>query len=525
MNASAAPIPKRRLFSLWFLSRCLFFFVCVATLIALFYAEEDLRGKFIWDQYRNKMEALGEKFHLADFVPPPVPDEQNFAMAPFFEDTLIIFKEQNDSRTPEEQAHLERARKALRLNVDRSIEPSGVKPPTRFFWYAPTNTDLTAWQQYYRPIRVPDKKGKKNVVDEFPLPAQPQTPAQDILLALGSEDYALQKLREASLRPESRFPIDYGAGPDALLPHLAKLIPSGNYLQLLSTAQLAVGQTDQPAANVDLIFYLQNSIRSEPFLISYLVRLRIENQSLNVIWMGMVRHQWSDAQLEDFEEKLQAQDLLADFLRGVQGERGLGCDYLESMGSQSILTRFDSESPAVWLGPPVLVGAQSFYLRFAPRGWFEEMKRDYASLIQDKTIAAVHPETQRIDVKLADSFSTDARMGTNTAHNFILNRMIFNPNGVANFSCEPPVRGQTSLNLGSVACALERYWLANKNYPEHLEQLKPFFIMEIPVEITSGEPLSYQLTPNGRFKLSSSVKTLPHESKTDKNLTWSYPEN
>ena len=55
----------------------------LATLIALVCAEEHWRGKRAWQKYKHELEAQGEKLDLEDYIPPPVPDDQNFAMTPF----------------------------------------------------------------------------------------------------------------------------------------------------------------------------------------------------------------------------------------------------------------------------------------------------------------------------------------------------------------------------------------------------------------------------------------------------------
>ena len=66
--------------SIW--KRTIFGLACLVTLIALFYAEEDWRGWHAWNKFKREWEAKGEKFDFADFVPPPVPDDQNFALTP-----------------------------------------------------------------------------------------------------------------------------------------------------------------------------------------------------------------------------------------------------------------------------------------------------------------------------------------------------------------------------------------------------------------------------------------------------------
>ena len=72
----------RWMFSVKNFRRSLFAVACLATLIALFYAEEDWRGWHDWNQFKHKWEAKGEKFGWQSVVPPPVPDDQNFAFSP-----------------------------------------------------------------------------------------------------------------------------------------------------------------------------------------------------------------------------------------------------------------------------------------------------------------------------------------------------------------------------------------------------------------------------------------------------------
>jgi len=63
--------------------------LALGLLVLVFYAEEDWRGKWIWERYKHRMEARGERMDAAAFVPPEVPDEKNFAqthfLAPLFE--------------------------------------------------------------------------------------------------------------------------------------------------------------------------------------------------------------------------------------------------------------------------------------------------------------------------------------------------------------------------------------------------------------------------------------------------------
>ena len=71
-NKSGWRIPRRVLISL----------AILATLIAIFYAEEDWRGKRAWENCKLELEAKGMVLDWDKFIPPPVPDDRNFFAAP-----------------------------------------------------------------------------------------------------------------------------------------------------------------------------------------------------------------------------------------------------------------------------------------------------------------------------------------------------------------------------------------------------------------------------------------------------------
>src|SRR5262245_47872795 len=56
----------------------------LVTLIVLFYAEENWRGARAAESFKRRAIAAGTQLDPAALVPQPVPDEQNFAMTPFF---------------------------------------------------------------------------------------------------------------------------------------------------------------------------------------------------------------------------------------------------------------------------------------------------------------------------------------------------------------------------------------------------------------------------------------------------------
>jgi hypothetical protein len=70
-------------------------------------------------------------------------------------------------------------------------------------------------------------------------------------------------------------------------------------------------------------------------------------------------------------------------------------------------------------------------------------------------------------------------------------------------AAEKAALAQSGVDLAAVACALERYRLAQGQYPEALNALVPRFATALPHDIINGQPLKYRRTDNGRFILYS----------------------
>lgn len=70
----------------------------LALAVVFFYAEEDWRGHKAWQQFKQQSEACGERFELA--IPPAVPDEQNFALAPIVASAYVTYIDEHGNRLP-----------------------------------------------------------------------------------------------------------------------------------------------------------------------------------------------------------------------------------------------------------------------------------------------------------------------------------------------------------------------------------------------------------------------------------------
>lgn len=465
------------------LRRFLFGLACLITLIALFYAEEDWRGWHAWNSFKRQWEAKGEKFDLVNFAPSPVPDNENFALTPVVASSYEAVLDKTGREVRPRNTNVVN-RLDMPLVADYSDGPTNGSGN----WERGTLTDLNWWQNYYRNLAA-----KTNL---FPVAPEPQSPAQDVLLALSKYDSTIEALREASRLPDSRFPLEYNKDDSAmiLLPHLAPLKSATLTLRLRAIAELRAGESDQALSDVKLMLYLNQSIRSEPFLISHLVRLAMTDITLQPIYEGLAEHKWSDAQLADLDAELAKLDYLADYEYSMRGERDLGVSNIEYLRRSRDFQILDYTSGRYH-------PHSSFLLHLIPASFFYRNELAIARMHQQWTLPMVDLQNRIVSPELVrrNNAAANKELRHFSAYN-ILARMLFPAisNAVEKFA-----RGQSDVDLARVAIALERYRLANGRYPDSLDALAPDYLKEVPHDIINGQPLHYRLTNDGQFVLYS----------------------
>ena len=481
------------LFSLKTLRLLLFCLACLATLIALFYAEEDLRGKWAWESYMRQSKEKGMDLDWHSYIPPPVPDEKNFAMTPMlkplfdYEGTVSGLRWRDTNWV-----------KSLQMfSLDLSNQ---AKHPEFGSWTQGLPLDLKAWQAYFRGTNSPADNAADHRITkiqvgrtiEWPVSPEPQEPAADILLALTKFSPQLEELRQAGAQPYSRFPLHYQDLEGTVMSHLGLLVQASDILQLRSTAELYLGKNQEAVADSRLAFFCADSIKTEPYNVSQFVRNRIIMESLQPVWEGLRLRQWSEQDLKEFQQYFSTIDLLSDYERASKAEIAFQCASLEHAPD-------DPEFFEVYLP---LVGTQNHpwpveMLRWLPRGWYYQNAISAARFYEEKLPADVNPATQKAfpDLSLRNHKLLAAL--PNHPYTFIFKDLAFVT------SPQKSVQAQTSVNLARIACGLERCRLARGHFPESLAALVPDFLDKLPHDIINGEPLQYRLLPNGQFTLYS----------------------
>jgi len=488
--------PLRPLFR-WIVRRSVFLFACLVTLVALFYAEENWRGKRAWEDVKQEAAAKGEHFDLESVVPPPVPDEENVAAAP-------VFKELCNELDPEwRRLHcgptgITNDKNPLKITVvlEHQREPKDASAD----WMFGRRTDLKAWQGYYR---NPESETGEPVRNEFPVARQPQTPAGDVLLALSKYDAVLVELRAASVRPKARFPLHYEDGFNVLLPHLSRIKGISRFLALRAAAEVAAGQTNAAASDVALSLRLVDLLQEEPLLISQLVRVAQLQVALGPLWEGMADHRWTDAQLAGFEQQLGQFDFLADFQRAMRGEcvccELWAVDYVRR--ERSFFDTLGLGNQSAPDGGSLDWTLKAVLFQLIPSGWFYQNEANIGRMHLELTLPLVDLKEKQVSPSNVNRLS--AKLEQQAAHRSPYNWFAGLLVPAVDHASAKFAIGQTSANLARVACALERYRLAHGQYPEALNAVVPEFIPKLPHDVINGQPLIYRRTDDGSFVLYS----------------------
>jgi len=477
----------------------------LAVLVVLFYAEEDFRGWHAWHKFKHQWEAKGEKFDAARLAPPRVPDDQNFAMSPVWVAEIKYLWQGSPERAKTWYGDLMNGEEVSKL---ASLIPANVSglvgndwaskklptmPETPGHWTTARATDLAPWQSYYRDLQ------SSTPAAGIPIAPQPQSPAADVLLALSKFDPVIEQLRQDSALSDSRFPVIYGIENPAeiLLPHLAVVKRYAQLLQLRAVAELQNGQSDKALADVKLMLRLTESVRTEPFLITHLVRIAALNIALQPVWEGLAQHQWSNAQLTELDTELAKLDFLADYKFSMRGELAF------QSGIVDYLKRHPEEISSMsgngnGIKPPLVT---RILWHLIPSGWYDRNRVNCARPMVELFIPLADTNRRVISPKAALHADSAVQAETRHANRFnAMEKLLVGgqAGAVRRFAC-----AQESADQARVAVALERYRLAQGDYPGSLDALEPRFIEKLPQDIVNGEPLHYRRTSDGKFLLYS----------------------
>jgi len=457
-----------------------FFIVCLVTLWGLFTLEENIRGKYLWNKYKSELIAKGEWFGDDRAIPPKVLDSENFAMTPCL---AGLFANTNTIR-------------------QSAYDAANVKNPD------PYRTEIQKWR-FGREIDfttlLQNLHKENHKTNAFTLPQNRAEASAMLMKELEENEVKLREIEQALSRPHSRFGLNYERKnkSDILLPHLFCIRQFATAFAIKSVTQLALGQTKEAIKNMEISFRLENTITNEPFIVSRYVQMAMFEDSCQPLWEGLARHQWSDEQLQVIQNQLDQIDFLASMNATIRTDLDFLTPSLFDLIRDDANQGLNSVREYLcdnWTHETLDF---SWYKILVPRGWTyldqlntQRIHEKYATYAFDISKRIISPTKERQGY---ENLKTEIGPNPLLKHTYVC-KMFFTPG--FNFGTKTAY-AQTLVDEATIACALERFRLANGHYPERLEALTPKYMAKLPHDIINGEPLKYRLDAKGQYILYS----------------------
>ena len=466
------------------------FVATVMTCGAALFVGANSAGKSSWERYSDDARARGVKMSLKEILPKPVPDAENFATVPLF-------------------ANLFSENEAVRKKAgDALVLPRSEKVSSLASLGNATRCDLPGWQADF--------------LQSGDLPSAGPEPAADVLRAIENRlGPALAELAEAERRPGAVFPVKWESGFAALLPHLSLMQSAAKVHALRMSAHLARRNTAAAYGEFRGLLRLYQALEKEPTLIDGLVRISIMQLAFSGVWEGVVTSSWDAPALQNIEADLAGINLLQDFLFAFTSERAGLNDVLEN--ARTGKSPFEGAEAGFGSDP-----ARMMLLRAVPKipGWIS---------LNQTAINRFHDQFPlRIDVTAARFHDR----GATTAELDEINRSILKQHIYVLYCTTIPaiapvekkfLYAHTAQQMSALACALERYRIANGQFPENLEALKPTYVTALPHDVITGAPLIYHRTNDGHFLLYSVGKngtddggTKGEKTNASEHMDWAW---
>ena len=472
------------------LGRILCALLTLVTVIALFYAEERWRGNRAWTRFADAQNAQGNRLDWESFIPPKVPDEQNFAACAALAPLLDFLP---GTQTRRDTNAFQRMSKLSQQSMDEA-KRLGFELDRRAYrgWQSGERANLSALlgsKVDRNKAAASDKSTTPEEVD----PAKARRAAESLLAILKvTYDPVLEDLRMASQRRYSRFNIAYESRDlwSILLPHLAYVKSATEACAWRASAELTLGQVDRAYEDLVLASYLSDSVKEEPILISFLVRISCRAFTTQVVWEGISTHQWTDQQLQSVEALLANDDFPKQLVRSTSAERAAVVRTADQFRAGMDHPRLSD------LGGPdtPLTGGVPDWL--VPGGWFYFEELNYC-LATERILQPLEEwRNGRLDSHSFFNQVTDVtrQIAEGEKNGTLLNHHLFERIFLPGWQgiILKSFYAQGRNDLTRTACALERWFLANGQYPEKLADLAPKFIAKVPLDLMSGRSLLYR---------------------------------
>jgi len=422
----------------WFL----FVSLGLALLVALFYAEEDLRGRHAWQKCKHEFEAKGLVMDWDKLIPPPVPDDQNFFAASKMQEWFI--------RNPNFSSDLAKRLANPRTSAIGTTNAIVSERDAR---------DYLTWSDQFAP------------------------------------DFNL--LRDALKRPYARMDGNYHDPAAMPIPNFVAVRIVAQTLAQRAHCHLLLNQPEQALADLTLMHDLCRLLEAGPTgkpmtLVAAMINVAVAGLYTDTLAEGIRQHAWQEAQLVELQKQFAEVNLTPFVLEALREEPVHICREIEIAPRPQFNGLFDMRDRAKWTNK---VGWWLW-----PRGWIYQNMVNVA-VLELKPLDGFDLAHDIITPQKFDEASREFNKFFRRKSPYKRLAAIVIPNFTR--AEQTTAHNQTMLNEAQIVCALERYRLASGVYPSSLDALVPHFMETPPHDIIGGQPLRYRRTDDGKFALYS----------------------
>jgi len=470
----------------------------LATIMALLWAPIDWSGERRWREARAMLAMKGQTLDFRVAAPDPIPAAENFCAIPLLKDIALVIDDDERKGEP--------GRKRTRLGAASLPFEFLNNPPEMRGAERGQRTDLKQWAKWMQGVHL---TGSPFV------PGTSGDAAPDVLAGLSQQEDAFRELAAGLDRTRAQWtpPWKTRVLPRRLvevsdLPHLSLGYRLSATLGVRCVAAARAGNAPVAHESLQIMVRLSQASLQEPLLDS----LGLEEWLLDSLdSAAYARRSVANAAWELCDAQAGATD---DFARLESALAGLDFRRATWRATESEIIALADEFQAAKKSADdrfLLFGSFGNYLkcgsplratmiRWIPPSYFnatsvEMTTHGFAYLSKpspDRGWQAALESARDFDAALKDMTPSRGSLSS-----------LWKPSIPSRFTeaiCYA-LHEQTLVNQAAIACALERYRIANGSYPDSLALVTLADGQPLPVDILTGKPMGYRKTANGKYAL------------------------
>ena len=280
-------------------------------------------------------------------------------------------------------------------------------------------------------------------------------------------------------------------------------------LALRACALLVLEKPNDAFDDLKQALYLSDISKDEPMAGSRNRRLPCRYMINSALLSGLVRHRWTDSQLQWFQSRFEKEDFPREGYRYLMAERAHYLRVIDQLRkSEDTVTlgarnSFDYFAELEWDVCLFMVA------HMEGAGWFYRQAVDYSRSF-DKASAPMASwlkgecDAQQCLKLLREEYASCIRsmpQGLLSIYRAKLRHRLLTGMFLRNYSLDfiEHLHMQVQTKQATIGCALERYYLFHNRYPETLEELTPRYLSSLSEDSFSGKPFKYRREGAGSY--------------------------